>query len=135
MFDGKFNFDDEASEENFKQLAPQYNVLHLATHAITNDLLPSYSKLLLSKNDLGKEDGILYAYELYNLRINADLVVLSACNTGYGKINQGEGVMSLSRGFAYAGCPNLVTSLWAASDQSSANIIKKFLPRVGTWGT
>ena len=72
----------------------------------------------------------MYAHEIYQLDLNADLVVLSACETGYGKFNQGEGVMSLARSFMYAGTPSLVVSLWQVNDQSTAIIMQLFYEKL-----
>ena len=69
---------------------------------------------------------MLNTYELANLHLNADLVVLSACNTGFGEINKGEGIIGLSRGFFQAGCKSLLATLWAVSDNTSVGIIDQF---------
>jgi CHAT domain-containing protein len=76
------------------------------------------------------EDARLHAYEIYNLRLGSNLAVLSACNTGYGEINRGEGIMSLSRAFMYAGCPSIVMSLWRAKDQPTTQIITRFFEKL-----
>jgi CHAT domain-containing protein len=107
-------------------VANQYRVIHLATHSIVDDENPSFSRLIFSAGSDSTEDGHLHSYELYNLHLNADLVTLSACNTGFGKIQEGEGIMSLARGFAYAGCPNIVMSLWPASDKATAHLMEMF---------
>jgi CHAT domain-containing protein len=118
--------DTEATEAEFKRSAPGHSVIHLATHALLHDEDPAFSRLLFSsKTDL-VEDGNLHVNELYNMKLNANLVVLSACNTGYGKMQRGEGIMSLARGFAYAGCPNIVMSLWPANDRSTSQIMEQF---------
>jgi len=72
------------------------------------------------------EDGLLHAYEIYPRNLRADLAVLSACETGLGKWRKGEGMMSLARAFKYAGCPNIVMSLWQADDQTSADVMASF---------
>lgn len=123
---GKFFEGEQASEENFKELSGRYKVLHLATHAIVDDQYPMNSRLLFTPSADSLEDGNLYAWELYGLQLEADMVVLSACNTGYGKIQRGEGVMSLGRAFAYAGCPSVVMSLWPAQDQATADLMGYF---------
>ena len=115
----------EATERNFKENANQYGILHLAMHGLLNDQEPMFSKLLFSQNDT-LEDGFLNAAEIYNLKLNAQLVVLSACNTASGKINRGEGIMSLSRAFMYAGCPSIVASLWKAPDAATRDIMVGF---------
>ncbi len=123
---GRFFEGELASEENFKELSGRYKVLHLATHAIVDDQYPMNSRLLFTPSADSLEDGNLHAWELYGLQLEADMVVLSACNTGYGKLQRGEGVMSLGRAFAYAGCPSVVMSLWPAQDQATADLMGYF---------
>ena len=77
-------------------------------------------------NDNAPEDGILYASEVYNLNLNAELVVLSSCESGAGKVVKGEGVMALTRGFLYAGTPNILVSLWKVSDQHTQELMVAF---------
>jgi CHAT domain-containing protein len=72
------------------------------------------------------EDNRLYAYEIYNLPLNADMAVLSSCSSGFGKMHKGEGMMSLARGFYYAGCPSVVMTLWQVSDKSSSELMTDF---------
>jgi CHAT domain-containing protein len=84
------------------------------------------SRLLFAPQRDTVEDGLLHAYELYNLRLPADLAVLSACNTGFGRLQAGEGVMSLAHAFRYAGCRSIVMSLWPAEDESTAFIVERF---------
>ena len=103
------------------------SLIHFATHAIVNQNNPLNSKLFLSDGKTGENDGILHAYEIYNLQLNSPLVILSACETGTGTFVRGEGVMSLARAFQYAGAQTLVTSLWRADDQASYEIITSFL--------
>ncbi|MCD6565231.1 MAG: CHAT domain-containing protein, partial [Bacteroidales bacterium] len=120
-------FDNEASEKNFKDLAPSYDILHLAMHTIIDDSNPLYSKLAFTElADDTIEDGLLNASEIYGLTLNARLAVLSSCNSGTGKLLKGEGVMSLARGFIYAGCPDIIMTLWEVEDRSGAEIIKSF---------
>ncbi|MEM8969808.1 MAG: CHAT domain-containing protein, partial [Bacteroidota bacterium] len=117
----------EAQERYFKKQASQSQILHLAMHALVDDQNPMYSRLVFSPNPSDSvEDGFLNAYELYNMEIPADLAVLSACETGYGKLERGEGIMSLARAFAYAGCPSLVMSHWTVDDQSTAQLMGYF---------
>lgn len=126
MFDGDVFEGIQANENNFKNLAKKYNILHLSMHGEINQENPLYSQLIFSKDSSKKEDGFLTAAELYNLQFDAGLVVLSACNTGVGKLKRGEGLMSLARAFAFAGCPSSVMSLWKVSDESSAKIMFNF---------
>ncbi|MCB0529251.1 MAG: CHAT domain-containing protein [Saprospiraceae bacterium] len=123
-----------ATENHFKQHARDARILHLAMHGFLNDCDPLYSGLVFSNiadtisqngND-EEEDGFLHAYEIYNMRLRAELAVLSACNTGRGQLAKGEGVISLARAFKYAGCANILMSLWQADDQATAQIMQDF---------
>ena len=119
--------DSLAQERIFKELASEYDILHLAMHTIINDTLPMFSKLAFSSPDPDDpEDGWLNTNEIYTMDLNARMAVLSACNTGSGKLQKGEGVMSLARGFLYAGCPSIVMTLWEVEDESGANIMSDF---------
>lgn len=113
-----------ATEAIFKAEAGNYGVLHFATHGILNHKYPLYSSLVLLGDDT--EDGLLHTYELYNMQLNAELVALSACNTGVGTIQKGEGAMSVARGFSYAGCPNIAMTLWPVSDQATQILMENF---------
>ncbi|RIK71459.1 hypothetical protein DCC62_21800, partial [candidate division KSB1 bacterium] len=117
----------QANEVNLKssRLA-DFRYVHLATHGFVNESNPKLSGLMLASIDSPQEDGILYLGEIYNLDLNADLVVLSACETGLGKIAKGEGLIGLSRGFLYAGAANLLVSLWQVNDASTANLMIDF---------
>lgn len=122
---GEVRTDSLATETHFKAVANQYRVIHLATHALINDERPWDLRLAFAP-EKGKNDGFLYIYELFGMRLHAQMAVLSACNTGYGKLQRGEGVMSLARGFAQAGVPAIVMSLWTAQDQSTSEIMVNF---------
>jgi len=126
MIKSDLYMDDQATENNFKKLAGNYDILHLAMHTIVDNENPMYSKLAFTQNVDSFEDGFLNTYEIYNMKYNARLAVLSSCKTGYGKIQKGEGVMSLARGFMYAGCPSIVMTLWEVSDRSGAKLMKDF---------
>jgi len=123
---GKIVFDQEASEKLFKSQAGNYGILHLAMHTLVNNEDPLYSKLVFTPDADTSEDGLLNTYELANLDLGADLVVLSACNTGFGKLNRGEGIIGLTRGFFQAGCKSLLATLWSVSDETSLRIIDGF---------
>jgi CHAT domain-containing protein len=121
-------FVDKYAQENlFKIKSSQFDILHLAMHTIINDSLPMLSKLVFSSPDSKSEDdGYLNTYEIYNMKLNARLTVLSACETGTGKLQKGEGVMSMARGFIYAGCPAIVMTLWKVEDMSGVKIMEDF---------
>lgn len=125
MVEGDTWLGTEATESNFKANARDYNMIHLAMHGSLDDINPLFSKLLFAEVEDSINDGQLDLSEIYNLRLNADLVVLSACNTGNGKIQRGEGNMSLSRAFSYAGCPSVIMSLWKIPDAVTSNIMVK----------
>ena len=116
----------KASEHNFKTHSSEYSILHLAMHAVTDDANPLNSRLVFNQVDNGSEDNYLKVSELYNMELNANLVVLSACETGYGQLVRGEGIMSLSRAFAYAGCSAILMSLWSCDDASTSEVMQRF---------
>ena len=118
---------DDASEEFIKSEAiKKYSFLHIATHGFVNSEKPELSGIILSTNKAGGNDGVLYSGEIYNLELNADLVVLSACETGLGKVMKGEGIIGLSRALLYAGTNNLIVSLWKVSDVSTSKLMIDF---------
>jgi CHAT domain-containing protein len=123
---GKYFTDQRATEENFKRIVHGARIIHLASHAIIDDENPMYSKLVFSPGKDTIEDGLLHTYELYNMDLHAELACLSACNTGFGRIKSGEGVVSLARGFIYAGVPNVLMSLWSVPDNSTSQIMTDF---------
>jgi CHAT domain-containing protein len=115
----------EASEAAIKSPAlSNYRYLHFATHGIVDEAKPELSCIFVSPNSY--EDGSLYSGEIYNLKLNADLVTLSACETGLGKVEKGEGIIGLSRALMYAGAKNLIVSLWQVSDASTAEMMIEF---------
>lgn len=113
-----------ASEANFKKFAPSFRYLHLASHGEFNDKYPLKSRMLLAPGE--NEDGNLTVDELYSLRLNAELVTLSACETGLGDIKSGDDVVGLTRGFMYAGAQSIVSSLWPVADDATAYLMKNF---------
>lgn len=115
----------EASEESFKTEAKEAGILHLAMHTQINDEDPLYSKLLFTY-DQKNNSGLVNTYELLGLDLNAELAVLSGCSTGEGELQKGEGVMSLSSGFQFAGVPAIIMSLWEVNDRFGALVIDKF---------
>ncbi|MET0646296.1 MAG: CHAT domain-containing tetratricopeptide repeat protein [Pyrinomonadaceae bacterium] len=105
-----------------------YRIIHFATHGYVNSERPVLSGLVLTLVDEHGEpqDGFLSLSEIYNLRLPAELVVLSACQTGLGKLVHGEGLVGLTRGFMYAGAPRVVASLWAVQDRATAEMMGRF---------
>jgi len=118
-FDGKILDGNQATASTFIKEQHNYSILHLATHTIINEDEPDYSYLAFS----GNTDNRLFIKDLYNCTINADLVTLSACETGIGTLKKGEGMISLARGFQYAGVESLTTTLWRNNDQVTSEIM------------
>jgi CHAT domain-containing protein len=106
----------------------QYRILHFATHGLLNSQHPELSGVVLSLvSEQGEpQDGFLRLHEIYNLKLNADLVVLSACQTALGKDVKGEGLVGLTRGFMYAGAARVMASLWSVQDRATAELMKRF---------
>ena len=116
LYDGDLFTGERAAKAIFLEQAGQSKLLHLATHACINEEDPMLSQIWFS-------DDYISNYEIFNLDLNADLAVLSACNSGSGYIAAGEGVQSLARGFFHSGCKSLVTSLWSVDDCATAEIM------------
>lgn len=118
---------EAASEEQFKAAAGQYRVLHLATHGILNNTSPMYSQIILAPpQPNSKEDGVLEAWEIMRMELNAELVVLSACETARGRISAGEGVIGLSWALFVAGSPVTVVSQWKVDSASTTELMLGF---------
>jgi CHAT domain-containing protein/Tfp pilus assembly protein PilF len=125
----------EATKQTFMELAAGYKILHLATHGKANPLAGEFSFLAFASKDESIENGLLSVGELYNLRLNADLVVLSACETGIGEQQRGEGVLSLARAFAFAGAKGIVASMWSVNDKSTMLIMDHFYAGIKSGGS
>ena len=123
--------DMNATETNFKEHAAEYKILHLAMHTILDDDNPLYSKLAFTQTADTANDGFLHTYEIYNMKLNASLAVLSSCSSGIGKFQEGEGMQSLARGFTYAGCPSILMTLWEVADQSTVSLMDRFYYYLG----
>lgn len=122
---------DEATETAFKELASGFEIIHLAVHGVGDTEYAIDSRLEFNSSLDSINDGKLYAHELYNLDLKKlRLAVLSACETGIGKEVAGEGVFSIARGFAYAGAPSIVMSLWKVSDKHTARLIESFYKKL-----
>ncbi|MEO1052991.1 MAG: CHAT domain-containing protein, partial [Bacteroidota bacterium] len=126
FMDGDYFYGSEANEKNFKEIAHQYGILHLAVHGEISDDRPDESKLYLTDAKDSIQDNILHAFELYNLKLNAEMAVLSACNTGEGQIIKGEGIMNLGRAFTYAGVKSMVVTQWEVPDDITPRIVRTF---------
>lgn len=126
LMQGQIFVGAEATEAKFTEMAGQARLLHLATHGQANDRAGDYCFLVFSEQKDTVENEILYARDIYNLQLNAELVTLSACETGIGEQQGGEGIISLARAFAYAGAKSIVTSLWSVSDAKTKDLMVDF---------
>lgn len=117
-----------ATERKFRQVAGNYGILHLAMHTLINDSVPLFSRLAFfpEQPDSVENDGWLTLSDIYNLHLKAGMTVLSACHTGSGELRKGEGIMSLARGFLYAGCTSVIMSLWEVEDKTGKQIMNDF---------
>lgn len=125
-FNGRILSEKNANERSFIENHSNYDILHLAMHANTDIDNPHLSKLVFSPVVDSLYDSYLHSFEIYNMRINSQLTVLSACNTGSGNLINGEGVMSLARAFTYAGSDAVVMSHWEVDDQSTNELMQSF---------
>lgn len=126
---GKAYIGAEATETRFKREAPKYGILHLAVHGLMN--AENYALSALSLNPDSLADGFLQSFEVATMNLKADLLVLSACETGFGRFAEGEGILSLARPFILAGTSSLVVSLWSVNDAATANIMLHFYEKLG----
>jgi CHAT domain-containing protein len=116
-----------AQEGRFKALAQDYRFIHLATHGFVNDTSPMLSSVILAQPSEGsREDGLLTAREISRLRLRAEMVVMSACNTARGEVRSGEGMVGMAWSLFVAGCPTQVVSQWAVNDASAADLMVDF---------
>ncbi len=123
----------EATERDFKTLAPEFQLLHLASHGVVDERIPLYSGLVLGSDaaaaaggDATYQDGFLHAYEVLDLPLHCELTTLSACQTGMGRYYAGEGLLGLTRSFLYAGSRRMLVSLWSVNDASTAILMEHF---------
>ncbi len=114
----------DASESNFKKAGSAFRRIHFATHGKFQADEPLKSGLYLAKD--ADNDGVLTVGELYSMNLDADLITLSACETGLGKIANGDDVVGLTRGFLYAGSRSIVASLWSVDDKATATLMQAF---------
>jgi len=121
-------FYSDAKEDSFKSNVNDYKIVHIASHSFMNEVQPDISGIIFSQptDSSFSNDGILYASETYNLDLNADLVVLSSCESGLGKLFKGEGMIALTRGFLYSGTSNILFSLWKIPDKHTSELMVEF---------
>ena len=115
----------KASKKHFIDKHSEYNYIHLATHGFINERKPSLSGLFFYKEE-AQNNSILYTSESYNLKLNAKLLVLSSCESGLGKSINGEGILSISKGFLYSGTQNVIQSLWKVFDKHTKDLMVEF---------
>lgn len=122
----------EATEERIKEpgVLKNYRYVHLAAHSILNENKPQFSGIILTQDDDPAEDGYLQTREIFNIELNADLVVLSACQTGLGKQVSGEGFVGMTRAWMYAGTPSVAVSLWPVEDKSTGLLMEYFYSNI-----
>jgi CHAT domain-containing protein len=120
----------EATEAALKSPeSGQYRILHLAAHAIADEIVPRRSAVLLTPG--GEDDGLLQVSEIANLSLNADLVVLAACHSNVGRLVRAEGLLSLSRAFMHAGARGVVATAWAVPDRDTTRLMRRFYSAIG----
>jgi CHAT domain-containing protein len=131
---GQLRLTEKATEKSFRKEAPLYSVLHVASHAMMRKGSPDSTGIVFQQRSgyfPPEDDGFLSINEMGNLRLNAELAVLSACETGDGQLVRGEGLMSLARSFTNTGCRSLVMSLWKVDDEATSVIMKHFYENLG----
>jgi CHAT domain-containing protein len=117
----------DATETAVKRLPRNTGVLHIATHGVISETSPLESALVLASGDAGRDNGLLQAWEIFDqVRVDADLVVLSACDTGLGRAFAGEGLLGLTRAFQFAGARAVAASLWKTPDAATARLMEAF---------
>ena len=127
FYNGDLFLGQDASIGNFLEQAQNYRLLHLATHGKSNDRLGEYSFIAFQPlSDSTAQNHLLYVKDLYNVTLKADMVVLSACETGLGEMKRGEGIIGLATGFTYAGAQSIVPSLWSINDRVTADLMEEF---------
>lgn len=126
IYKGAFYIGETATEATFRSNIGKHSMIHLALHGVVDNRIPMNSGLFFTEDGDTIQDNVLFAYELSGLDMNANLLVLSACSTGDGTYKRGEGVLSIGRGFMYAGAASIMTTLWQINDQSSQRIMRFF---------
>lgn len=129
IFNGDYFVNENASKDLFISQAREHKIIHIGTHAESNNISPELSRLIFAKKINGKEnydENSLYSYEIYNIDLSSNLAILTACETGKPTYQAGEGMISLAHAFNYAGSESILTSLWEIDEESSAKIVKLF---------
>lgn len=129
LLNGKSYTHAASTPEVFKRNAAKNRIIHIGTHAESNNITPAFSRLIFAKSEggIGDENNSVYAYEIYNTNMQANLTILTACETGKPIYQPGEGMISLAHAFQYSGSESLLTSLWKIDEKSSMEITEGFL--------
>jgi CHAT domain-containing protein len=131
MLGGQVLFNEEATKANFLRWQSNYSVIHLATHGKANSTASDYSFLAFSETSESKGDeALLFVKEVYNLSTNAEMMVLSACETSAGKLQEGEGIASIARSFSYAGAKSLLATLWSVDDRATHDLVQLYFEQL-----
>lgn len=129
LFGGKRFAYEQSTAEAFRNVAGKNKIIHIGTHAESNNISPAYSRLIFAKalhEDAAQDDNFIYAHEIYNIDMSSYLTVLTACETGKPVYQPGEGMISLSHAFQYSGSESLLTSLWKIDEKASMEITGYF---------
>jgi len=126
FLDGDFFINNEATLGRFSELAPSYSILHLSTHGVSDERLGDFSFIAFYPENTDSDQSLFLVKNIYALKLNSDMVVLSACETAKGQLQKGEGVIGLSRAFIYAGAKSVLSSLWLIDDFSTKDIMEQF---------
>src|SRR5690554_7512331 len=129
VFDGNYFMNQNASKSLFINNAREHKIIHIGTHAESDNISPELSRLVFAKklgNNVALDENSLYAYEIYNIDLSSNLAILTACETGKPTYPSGEGAISLGHAFNYAGSESILTSLWNIDEVSSTQIIGYF---------
>jgi len=126
LFSGEVFLNEAASIDQFEKVGKQYPILHLSTHGSANNLPKNEAYILLASRDTMEQAAKIYLSDIASYRIPAKLVVVSACESGVGPLDQGEGIISLTRAFTQAGTKSLLNSLWKVDDQATADLMIRF---------
>jgi len=134
IWGGNVYLDKAATKASFLKDASKYNLLHLAMHGLLSGENTEFAALAFHPESDSAGQFLLSMEEIAAMELAAELVVLSACETGAGRLRRGEGVMSMARAFREAGCPNILMSLWTADDKSSTLVMQDFFGRLKSGG-
>ena len=122
----------DASETSFRQHAPDFGYLHIASHSIVDENSAELTGVLFSQRRDSADDGVLHSGEMFDLDLTAELVVLSSCESGLGKVVPGEGLLAMTRGLFYSGAQNVMVSLWDVYDAHASELMVRFYPGILT---